>query len=242
MSGGGTLTIETENVTIGQDYRREHPWALEGRYVLLSVTDTGHGMDDATRDQIFEPFFTTKAMGHGTGLGLATVYGIVKHHNGLIHVYSEQGKGTTFKVYIPIVERPAETVGTKIETRAVGGSETILVAEDEEMVRGLVVRVLRGAGYSVLAANNGEEALRIFEEHDGDIHLALLDVMMPKLGGREVMERIQVKSPHIRFLFSSGYSENAVHTNFVVKEGFHLISKPYRTPELLRAIRQVLDA
>ena len=242
MPGGGMLTIETENVTIGQDYRKSHPWAVEGRYVLLSVNDTGHGMDDETLGKIFEPFFTTKAVGHGTGLGLATVYGIVKHHNGLIHVYSEPGKGTTFKIYIPIVDRPAEAVGSKIEPRAVGGSETILMAEDEEMVRGLVARLLRNAGYTVLTACDGEEALRIFEEHDGQIHLALLDVMMPKLGGREVMERIKKKSPSVRFLFSSGYSENAVHTNFVVKEGFNLISKPYRTPELLRAIRKVLDA
>jgi len=242
MPGGGMLTIETENVTIGQEYRKSHSWAEEGRYVLLSITDTGHGMDDETMGKIFDPFFTTKALGHGTGLGLATVYGIVKHHNGLIHVYSEPGKGTTFKIYISIVDRPAETVGNKIEPRAAGGTETILMAEDEEMVRGLVARLLRNAGYTVLTACDGEEALRIFEEHDGEIHLALLDVMMPKLGGREVMERIQAKSPRVRFLFSSGYSENAVHTNFVVKERFNLITKPYRTPELLRAIRKVLDA
>ncbi len=241
MPEGGTLTIETENVLVGEDYCREHPWATMGRYALMSVTDTGHGMDESTRAQIFEPFFTTKEVGQGTGLGLATVYGIVKQHSGLIHVYSEPGLGSTFKIYIPLVERLAEAVGSKTEGRAVGGTETILVAEDEEMVRGLVVQMLRRAGYTVLTACDGEEALRVFEEHAGMISLALLDVMMPKIGGREVMARIQERNPRVRILFSSGYSENAVHTNFVVKEGLNLISKPYRRQELLRTVRKVLD-
>jgi PAS domain S-box-containing protein len=241
MPTGGTLTIETENVVIGGAYCREHPWATEGRYVLLSVTDTGHGMDEATRTQVFDPFFTTKAVGQGTGLGLATVYGIVKHHDGLIHVYSEPGKGTAFKVYLPIVERSAEEVGPKVEEAAVGGTETILVAEDEEMVRDLLSNMLQTAGYTVLMACDGEEALRVFEEHADAIDLAILDVMMPKLGGREVMDRIQARCPRVRFLFSSGYSANAIHTNFVIKEKLHLITKPYRRADLLRAIRERLD-
>ena len=242
MSGGGVLTIETENVLISDDYCSEHPWAMEGRYVLLSVMDTGHGMDETTCSQVFEPFFTTKEVGHGTGLGLATVYGIVKQHNGMIQVYSELEKGTVFKVYFPIVERPAEEVGSKIESPVVGGSETILVAEDEEGVRSLVSRMLQSAGYTVLMACDGEDALRVFEEHADSIDMALLDVMMPKLGGREVMDYIHMKCPSIRFLFSSGYSENAIHTNFVIKKGIHLISKPYRKPDLLRAVRATLDA
>ncbi len=242
MPTGGTLTIETENVVIGAAYCQDHLWAIEGRYVLLSVTDSGLGMDEATRSHIFEPFFTTKGVGQGTGLGLATVYGIVKHHNGLIHVYSEPGKGTAFKIYLPIAERSADEVGSKIEVRAVGGSETILVAEDEEMVRRLVVRVLESAGYTVLEAVDGEEALRVFEKHADKIDMAILDVMMPKLGGREVMERIRAQCASMRFLFSSGYSENAIHSNFVIKSGLRLISKPYLGADLLRAVRETLDA
>ena len=242
MPNGGVLTIETENVVFGSEYCRNHLWAVEGRYVLLSVTDTGNGMDEITRSQIFEPFFTTKGVGEGTGLGLATVHGIVKQHNGLIYVYSEIGKGTAFKIYIPIVERPAEMVGTKIEMPIVGGTETILVAEDEEAVRNLVCRILQGAGYTVLQACDGEDALRLYAQHADVIDLALLDVVMPKLGGRDVMEYISAKNPQIRFLFSSGYSENAIHTNFVIKEGIRLISKPYRKPDLLRAVRETLDS
>ena len=241
MPNGGALTIETENVIIGKAYCRDHPWATEGRYVLLSVMDTGHGIDEAIQAQIFDPFFTTKGMGHGTGLGLATVYGIVKQHNGLIQVYSEVGKGTAFKVYLPIVERPAEEVGPKIPDLIVGGTETILLAEDEDMVRNLVCRMLKTAGYTVLSAYDGEDAIQVYEENADRIDLAILDVMMPKLGGREVMDRIRVRCPHVRFLFSSGYSENAIHTNFVIKEGYNLITKPYRKSELLRAVREVLD-
>ncbi|MBX7254824.1 MAG: PAS domain-containing protein [Candidatus Hydrogenedentes bacterium] len=242
MPTGGTLTIETENVIIGEAYCREHLWATEGRYVLLSVTDSGVGMDELTQAHIFEPFFTTKGVGQGTGLGLATVYGIVKRHSGLVHVYSELDKGTTFKIYLPITERFAEEVGAKIEPRVVGGSETILVAEDEEMVRNLVVRILESAGYSVLSAVDGEDALRVFEAHADRINLALLDVMMPKLGGKEVMNKMLERRPDMRVLFSSGYSENAVHANFVIKTGLRLISKPYRSDELLRAVRETLDA
>lgn len=242
MPTGGTLTIETENAVIEEDYCREHLWATEGRYVLLSITDTGHGMDEATKNQIFEPFFTTKEVGQGTGLGLATVHGIVKQHNGLIHVYSELGKGTAFKIYLPVVERPADAVGTKIESHAIGGTETILIAEDEESVRNLVRHILTAAGYTVFAASNGEAALQLFEENADKIDIALLDVMMPKLGGKEVMERIHERYPTVRFLFSSGYSENAIHTNFVTKEGLHLIKKPYHRAALLRAIRDILDA
>jgi CheY-like chemotaxis protein len=242
MPEGGTLTVETENVTIGDEYCREHPWAAEGRYVLLTVTDTGHGMDEATRAHIFEPFFTTKDPGQGTGLGLATVYGIVKQHMGFVHVYSEPGIGTAFKVYIPIVDQPVDAVGSRVEASAVGGMETILVAEDEEMVRNVVTQVLRGAGYTVLTARDGEEALRVFEEHADGIDLALLDVMMPKLGGRDVMDRIHAKHPGMRLLFSSGYSEKGIHTDFVIKEGLRLITKPYQRTELLRAVRKTLDA
>lgn len=242
MPKGGTLTIVTRSVAIDSNYCDDHPWASEGRYALMSVTDTGIGMDEITRMRVFEPFFTTKSMGHGTGLGLATVYGIVKHHNGFIHVYSEPGKGTEFKIYLPVVDSPLEEVRIMEERGTLNGTETILVAEDEDMVRELAVRLLEDAGYIVHAAYDGEEAVRIFRENANSIDLALLDVMMPRISGREVMERIKAMSPQMRFLFCSGYSENVIHTDFVVEEGVHIITKPYRREGLLRAIREVLDA
>lgn len=241
MPNGGGLTIKTENVQFDAESYDEQMIGADGWYVMLSVTDTGCGMDETVQEQIFDPFFTTKEVGQGTGLGLATVYGIVKQHDGLINVYSELDKGTMFKVYLPAVARPAEEIQPSIEKPVVGGSETILLAEDEESVRTLSCHMLRTAGYTVLAARNGEEALRLFAKHPDEIDLALLDVIMPKLGGKGVMERIQTERPTMRFLFCSGYDESAIHTNFVIKEGLHLIMKPYRRADLLRAIRTTLD-
>lgn len=242
MPAGGRLSIETSPVLISEEYSQTHAYTRTGPHVLITVTDTGCGMDDQTRSQIFEPFFTTKEMGQGTGLGLATVYGIVQQHNGWIHVYSEIGSGTVFRIYLPAIDEAPEDIAAESEMPIVGGTETILVAEDEDMVRNLVVQMLVSAGYTVLAARDGEEAMRLFEEHESEIALALLDVMMPKLGGRQVMDRIQSRNSRIRFLFSSGYSENAIHTGFVIKEGLHLITKPYRRVELLKILRVVLDA
>ena len=242
MPSGGTLTIETRNETIDNEYCHEHPWSIAGRYVLLSVSDTGCGMDSATLGQVFEPFFTTKGVGQGTGLGLATVYGIVKQHNGQIYVYSEPEKGSIFKIYLPLVESSPEELQKAPEEPVAGGTEIILVAEDEEAVRNLIRRMLEAAGYTVLTAFDGEDALRVFEEHKDTIDMAIFDVIMPKLGGRDVMDRIQATHPKMRFLFSSGYSENAIHTNFVIKEGLRLISKPYSQTSLLRAVRETLDA
>jgi PAS domain S-box-containing protein len=242
MSVGGTLTIETENADIGADYCREHPWACEGRYVLLRVTDTGEGMDEATREQIFEPFFTTKPAGHGTGLGLATVYGIVKQHHGLIDVTSQPGAGTTFELYIPVTERRTAPQELVVKSRAPEGTETILVAEDDEVIRKLVSQILETAGYTVLVACDGEEALRLFESHRDEIDLALLDVIMPRLGGWEVMERIHAERPDIRFLFSSGYTQSALDVRLMMKTGPALLMKPYRREDLLCALREVLDA
>ncbi|MCC6487667.1 MAG: PocR ligand-binding domain-containing protein [Candidatus Hydrogenedentes bacterium] len=243
MPSGGTLTIRTENATLDAGFCEEHPWAMEGQYVLLIVSDTGHGMDEETRAQMFEPFFTTKDLGHGTGLGLATVYGIVKQHNGLIQVSSAPREGTSLKIYIPCAERTVNgAIPHETPSAAVGGQETILVAEDEDIVRKLVTHILESAGYTVLAASDGEEAVRLFNEHDGRIDLALFDVIMPRLGGRDAMERIRAQHPGARFLFSSGYSEHAIDTNFVIQEGLRLISKPYSKTDLLRAIRKELDA
>jgi len=241
MPGGGKLVIETENVLINGEYCAAHSGAREGRYVLMSVTDNGQGMDKETLAQIFEPFFTTKELGKGTGLGLSSVYGIVKQHGGKVQAYSEKGKGTTIKVYLPIVERTARAVGTKIEKRVEGGNETVLVAEDEDIVLSLCERILTQAGYRVIAARDGAEAKQAFDDHADEISLALLDVVMPEAGGRSVMEYIKAKRPEVRFLFASGYTENAIHTNFVLDQGVNLLRKPYAREELLRKVREVLE-
>ena len=241
MPDGGRLTLETENVTVNGEYCKDHPWAKPGRYVLLAVTDTGCGMDAETLDHIFEPFFTTKGTGQGTGLGLAMVYGIVKQHEGMIHVYSEPGKGTTFKIYLPVSGRRAAEVGTKIEGPVTGGAETILVAEDDELVRELAREILEAEGYTVMTARDGLEAVSIFKKNDTNIDLVVLDVMMPKMDGRRVYKRIRKIRPGLPVLFASGYSQNAIHTNFVLNEGVALISKPFSRGDFLRAVRNVLN-
>ena len=241
MPNGGTLTIETRDVVIDEDWGRENPWAVPGHYVLLRVEDTGCGMDDATRRQIFEPFFTTKEVGQGTGLGLAMVHGIVNQHRGLIHVESEPGQGATFKLYLPVVDEPAGKLAKRAQAACEGGRETLLVAEDDEMVRELVCSMLAAAGYTVLTACDGADAMRMIEEHGTIIDLAVLDVVMPKAGGREVMDHILAKNPRTRVLFSSAYSESAIHLNFVIKEGLNLLVKPYSRAELLNAVREALD-
>ena len=242
MPRGGMLIIETQNILIDSEYCANHVWAKPGRFVLLSVTDTGCGMDKLTMERIFEPFFTTKELGKGTGLGLATVYGIVKQHKGMVNVYSEPGQGSTFKVYLPLCERAAVAIGPMVEGPAAGGNETILLAEDDEMVRELAVQVLSRAGYTVLVAKDGAEAVALFRQNADRIALLFLDVVMPNLGGNEAFESIRAIRPDIPALFSSGYSENAVHTNFVLHEGFKLIQKPYAPTALLRKIREVLGA
>lgn len=242
MPQGGLLTIELENVMLDGEYCAQNLWARPGRYVLLTVTDTGTGMESETLEHIFEPFFTTKGVGKGTGLGLSMVYGVVRQHEGMVKAYSEPGKGTSIKVYLPIVERPVDTVGTKIEALPSGGCETILVAEDDNSLRELARQTLERAGYRVILANDGMEAVARFQENPSGIHLLLLDVVMPKMGGREAMDRIHAIRPEVPVIFASGYSENAIHVNFVIKEGLHLIRKPYNTRELLQSIRTVLDA
>ncbi|MCP4546418.1 MAG: response regulator [bacterium] len=241
MPAGGEIVIETENVQIDEEYCSTHDWSRAGRYVRLSVTDTGCGMNKRTLARVFEPFFTTKSLGKGTGLGLATVYGLVKQHDSQIEVYSEVDKGTTFKIYFPLVESAALPISNIDEGAVAGGTETILLAEDDEMVREVCVSILEDAGYSILLATDGEEALQVYEEHGDKIDLALLDVVMPKLGGRAVFERIRETRPELSVLFASGYSMNAIHTNFVLEEGLMLIQKPYKRADLLRKVREMLD-
>ncbi|MEM9456936.1 MAG: PAS domain S-box protein [Myxococcota bacterium] len=240
MRTGGKITIETENVLIDGAFVEVHPWAKPGRYVLVSVTDTGTGISPEVRERIFEPFYTTKAPGEGTGLGLAVVYGIVEQHGGLVHVYSELGQGTAFKIYLPVTLRPASKVGTKLGPRAQGGAETVLVAEDEELVRRVVVHVLKRAGYRVLSADSGTRALELFRENR-DIDLVLLDVVMPDISGPETYERIAKECPALPVIFSSGYSDPSRFTH-AIPEGRPLVEKPYKPETILAEVRRVLDS
>ncbi|MBX7256864.1 MAG: PAS domain S-box protein [Candidatus Hydrogenedentes bacterium] len=242
MPGGGRLLIETEHVEVDKLPMNDDVEPARGSYDVLIVSDTGCGMDESTRAQIFEPFFTTKGIGHGTGLGLATVYGIVRQHNGYILVNSEPGSGSTFRIYLPSV--PVESTETLFEfdVEAPGGTETILLAEDEEDVRKLVRRILCGAGYNVLLARDGEEALQVYQKHGAAIDLVMLDVIMPRLGGQQTMQSIRERNPKGRFLFSSGYSADSLHKNFRLDPGTRLVTKPYSRGALLRAVRDALDA
>ena len=242
VKDGGTITIETRNVLLDTAYCETHTWATPGHYVLMSTTDTGRGMDNETLANIFEPFFTTKGVGEGTGLGLAMVYGLVKQHGGLIHVDSRVGEGSTFEIYLPRVQATETAIKANGTMPAVGGSETILLADDDKGVQSVVASILRHAGYRVLLAGDGLAAIRVFDEHAGAIDMALLDVVMPKLGGKAVFDHIRKKRLKTRVLFASGYNAGSIHTNFILDEGMQLIQKPYRRDDLLRKIRDVLDA
>ncbi len=241
VSAGGRITLETENVLVNGAFRESHPWAKPGRYVLLTVTDNGVGMDRDTLSHVFEPFFTTKPKGKGTGLGLAVVYGVIKQHDGMIHVYSEPGKGTTFKIYLPIVARSAVTVGPKHTPVPGRGSETILLAEDEPMVRDLALRILQRSGYRVIVAIDGVDACAKFEAHQDEIALLVLDVVMPNLGGREVSERVAKLRPGLPVIFCSGYAGAALDAGVVNAPGTQVLAKPYGADDLLHRVRTALD-
>ena len=201
-------------------------------------------MDEVTQERIFEPFFTTKEVGEGTGLGLSVVYGIVKQHGGWIEVESQVGEGTRFDVYVPVhlVIAEGDESADREEEAVPGGAETILVAEDEADVREFTQKALERLGYRVLVAEDGEEAVSVFKAHRHEVGLVILDVVMPKLGGRAVYDRIREKRPQVRVLFASGYSPDAIHTKFALDEGLHLITKPYDPDTLLQTLRDVLEA
>ncbi len=243
MPTGGQITIETRNIELDASFAQHHTWAKPGRYVLMMVSDTGEGMASEVTERIFEPFFTTKEVGKGTGMGLATVFGIVKQHDGLIHVDSTPGQGTAFKTYLPVSKAPnaKNLQAAEQEGPIRGGAETILLAEDEELVRNMAAQVLRKAGYHVLTAHDGEEAIQLFEAKGDDIQLFLLDVVMPRRSGRVVFDRIKAVRPDARVLFSSGYSHDALEASSLPEDGYELIPKPYNPNILLRKVRHLLD-
>lgn len=243
MPDGGKLTIETANVSIDGEYARMHTGAKPGEYVMQAVSDTGCGMDEETQSHIFEPFFTTKGVGKGTGLGLSTVYGIMKQTGGNIWVYSEKGKGTTFKIYLPRTLDPEEEQEKRPEVSTVQyrGTETLLVAEDEEIVRDLICTSLREHGYKVLEARNGMEALKVANTHQGSIDMLLTDVVMPGMSGRELADRFVKKHPKGRVLFMSGYTENAIVHHGVLDPGTKFLQKPFRISTLKEKVREVLE-
>lgn len=241
MPNGGRLTIETAGVVVNGEYVRAHPEARSGRYVLLTVSDTGSGVASGVLERMFEPFFTTKELGRGTGLGLATVHGIVHQHGGMINVYSEEGTGTVFKVYLPIAERAARNVERRGPGPVVGGGgELILLADDDDLVRRVTCQILQRAGYRVLVAENGAHALTVWEERRDEIDLVIVDVVMPGLGGPAMLDRVRSSRPDVRFLLASGYSSWAIsQTDPTV--ALHAIQKPYDPDELLRRVRARLD-
>jgi len=212
-----------------------------GSYVVLAVSDTGIGMDQKTQERVFEPFFTTKESEKGTGLGLAMVYGIVKQHNGFIHLYSEQGKGTTFKIYLPPVEGAPDVVISSIPSEIRGGAETVLLVEDDDSVRRLMERTLMDLGYTVLVTRDGEEAVDLFRKNTDRIDLAILDVVMPRKGGKEAYEEMHKVRTDLKVIFMSGYTTNAVHESFVLIAGIPFLSKPFGPGVLARKVREVLD-
>lgn len=241
MPDGGQITIETGADSLSSSFCERFPWASEGQYTVLTVSDTGEGMDEKVLAQIFEPFFTTKEPGKGTGLGLATVYGIVRQHDGIIDVESESDRGTKFRIYIPSSEQESIEPEEIAEGVDIGGSETVLFAEDDDTVRRLTAVILKQAGYTVVTAPDGTEAVSIFEDDPDSIDLALLDVVLPGLAGREVHDRLRQVRPELPVLFCTGYSSDAIHTRFVLDEGMHLIQKPFAYSDLLRRVRESLD-
>jgi PAS domain S-box-containing protein len=243
MPDGGNLTILTANAELDAAFARAHPGSVEGQYVMLAVTDTGTGMDPETQTQIFEPFFTTKGRDKGTGLGLATVYGVVKQSNGYITVNSEIGKGASFKIYLPRIDQPVASKSESIQAPlTMRGSETILLVEDAAPLRLLAQLFLKENGYQVLTAADGADAQQIAAQNRGPIHLLLTDVVMPGINGRVLAERLASRHPAMKVLYMSGYTDSFIAGHGVLEEGIHLLHKPFTEEVLMRKIRELLDA
>jgi len=242
MPSGGAITIETANVDLSAGYVVRHPEAKPGHHVLITVSDNGTGMDKVTLERIFEPFFTTKPAGMGTGLGLATVYGIVQQSGGSIWAYSEPGQGTTFKLYFPRVDAEAgEESEPVFPLEAANGDETILVVEDHEDLRFLTASILEGLGYRVLSAANGAEALKKSKNHIGPIHLMITDVVMPGMTGRDLAQHLAQLRPEMKVLFASGYPANVIAHQGVLEPGVSYLSKPFTPLLLAQTVRGILS-
>jgi CheY-like chemotaxis protein len=240
MPGGGDLYLNTKNVVLDESYTKTFS-VTPGKYVNLSVTDTGVGMDAKTKDRIFEPFFTTKEMGRGTGLGLAMVYGIIKGHNGIVNVYSEKGYGTTFNIYLPASEK-AIIEKKEALPEIMRGHETILLVDDEEMILKVTERLLKSLGYRVITANRGEQAIEICRSQKGGIDLLILDMVMPGMNGGEIFDRIKAIDPDLKVILSSGYSLNGQATDILKRGCQGFIQKPFNVQELSQSIRKTLQS
>ena len=241
MPTGGKLTIETAPVNLDDDYAADHPDVTPGPYVMVAVTDTGEGMTEETLERAFEPFYTTKRSGAGTGLGLASAYGVVRQHGGHISLYSEVGQGTTAKVYLPAVTDPAERVEVTSGSAIRHGTETIMVVEDDETVRMLACQMLERAGYRTIECDGAEQALALAETHDGRFDLLLTDVVMPDINGRQLYAELSARMPGLRVLYMSGYTDNVIAHHGMLEPGTHLIAKPFTVAALTTRVREVLD-
>jgi signal transduction histidine kinase len=242
MPEGGRIVIRTENVELSGGFLREHPEVISGDYVLLTVRDTGHGMDAATKAHLFEPFFTTKGLGKGTGLGLATIYGIIKQSNGYIYVESEPGKGAEFRIYLPAdLQGRAVPIPSRHPHRQSGGTETVLVVDDEQRVRSMVCQALRSHGYTVWEAGHGEEALALWREQRPPIDLLITDMVMPRMSGRQLAERLVQDRPDLKVLFISGHTTDLSAIYRSNEDGGAFLPKPFTPTTLVAKVRQVLD-
>jgi CheY-like chemotaxis protein len=239
--GVGVVTIETGNIVCDESYAQRHVYVVPGEYVHLTVSDTGVGMDKETIEHLFEPFFTTKEVGKGTGLGLATIYGVVKQNSGFVNVYSEPGRGSSFKIYLPRAHAAAVVEPAGAEQKASHGFETILLVEDEEAILNLAATILKRHGYKVLTARAPGEALVLLELYGGPIHLIITDVVMPEMNGRMLMEKLQVLRPTAKALFMSGYTADAIARQGIIEEGVQFLEKPFSVLALVRKVREVLD-
>jgi signal transduction histidine kinase len=241
MPCGGSIIMETKTIDITKEYSMTHLFEKTGRYVCIMVSDTGQGMDEQTRKSIFEPFFTTKEVGKGTGLGLSMVYGIIKQHDGFINVYSEPSKGTTFKIYLPAVEKESVETEKPKQPLLHGGNESILIIEDDRDVLNFLKEVLNEHGYRTLTATDGEEGVKVFADNQDDIHLMLIDVVLPKKNGRESLNEIKKIRPNIKAIFMSGYTANIIHKRGILEPGIDFIMKPVMPDDLLIKVQEVLN-
>jgi CheY-like chemotaxis protein len=241
MPTGGLFSVNTEPTRFDENFISAHGYGKPGNYALITISDTGIGMDEATREHLFEPFFTTKEVGTGTGLGLAVVYGIIKQHEGYVDVYSETGRGTTFKIYLPLIEAGVHEEIKATEEHPTGGIETILLAEDDKSVRNLMRNVLEHFGYKVITAHDGQDAVDKYKENKDTIRLLLFDIIMPKKTGKEAYNEIKTIRPDIKIIFQSGYAPDAVRQKALLDENAAVVCKPISPTELLKLVRMTLD-